>query len=232
MSTSFPQYAPRPTDPTAYTNPPATPAPAPAASAYTARQHPTLDLLVTPQQRERGESFLQEAYADGRLTHAEFEVRLDQVLGATTRRELNQAFYGLVAVPPTSQALGLHPAYRPSLVNQNAGGRTGKAMAAVAHFSVFFLWIFGPLAMYMLGTKGSYAKRQAAQAFNFQIYTLVGGLLGGFISDLLDNGLIMGIGVVGWFVLTLVGGVKASQGEEWTNPVNKHMPWKPLDERP
>lgn len=239
MSTSFPQYAPRPTDPTAYANPtvppsasePSAPATATPGYASSTPPHPTLDLLVTPQQRERGERFLQEAYADGRLTHAEFEVRLDQVLGATTRRELNQAFYGLVAVPPTSQALGLHPAYRPSLINQGADGRTGKAMAATAHFSGLFFWIFGPLVMYMLGTKGSYAKRQAAAAFNWQVYSSI-GLAGAFMVAMTTEWGVAGpLALLAWFVLTIVGGVRASQGERDTNPVSKRIPWKPLNDR-
>ncbi|WP_460740996.1 DUF1707 domain-containing protein [Mariniluteicoccus endophyticus] len=206
------------------------PTPAPVSSGATAYG---LDMLVTPAQRERAEAFLQEAYADGRLTHADFEVRLDQVLGASTRRDLNQAFYGLVAVPPTSAALGLHPAYRPSLVNQGQTGRTGKAMASLSHFSVFFLWIFGPLMMYLIGGKGTYAKREAAKAFNFQLYSF-GGLVGLGVLDAVgpgDMGWAVALGGVAWFVLTLIGGVRASQGEDWTNPVNRLMPWKPLDER-
>ncbi|GAB3703503.1 DUF4870 domain-containing protein [Mariniluteicoccus flavus] len=246
MSTQFPHYRdylerPASSDagPTAaYANPTvapsqayAEPQPQPAQAYAPAFQHPTLDLLVSTEQRERAESFLQEAYADGRLTHAEFEVRIDQVMGATNRRELNQAFYGLVQVPSTSQALGLHPAYRPSLMNQGNTGRTGKAMASLAHFSSFFTWFFGPLVMYMLGTQGSYAKRQAAQAFNFQIYTFIGGVLGGIVAGITGIDAIMAIGFVGWVVLNIVGGVKASQGEDWVNPVNKMIPWKPVSER-
>lgn len=76
-------------------------------------EHPSLRQPVTTEQRDRAENWLQEAYADGRITELEFDHRIGQVISAATRKELNEAFFGLVQVPPSSQALGVHPAYRP-----------------------------------------------------------------------------------------------------------------------
>ena len=76
-------------------------------------EHPSLKMHVTPEQRDRAESWLKEAYADGRISESEFDQRIGQVLSAVTRKELNEAFYGLVQVPTPSRALGVHPAYQP-----------------------------------------------------------------------------------------------------------------------
>lgn len=195
--------------------------------------HPSLGLAVTPEQRDRAERFLAEAYADGRLNEFEFDARMDQVLAAQSRQDLNQAFYGLVDVPATSQVLGLHPAYRPSLVNQGSDGRTGRAAAAIAHLSPFVSWIFGPLFVYLVAGKGTYAKREAAKAFNFQIISTVAFVVGGILTGILDGatGPLMGLIGVAWFVLTLIHGIKASQGEDWQNPVRKVVKWELLDEK-
>ena len=59
----------------------------------------TSDLLVTPAQRDRAVEILQEMYADGRLTHPEFDARLELALKSRTRAELNGSFDGLLARP-------------------------------------------------------------------------------------------------------------------------------------
>ncbi|WP_176451770.1 DUF1707 and DUF4870 domain-containing protein [Enemella dayhoffiae] len=221
MSTEFPQYRDYAATGTS------------SRSNYENPTVPGLGLSVSPAERDRAQGFLAEAYADGRLTEFEFDARLEQVLTANTRRELNAAFYGLVQVPSTSQALGLHPAYRPNLVNQGADGRTGRAAAAIAHFSVFFAWIFGPLFMWAIASKGSYAKQQAAKAFNFQVLASIGFVGGGILTGMTDGRTdwIMGIMWVAWLVLTIIGGAKAAKGETWQNPVTRVIPWKPLDEK-
>ena len=42
-------------------------------------EHPSLKMYVTPDQRDRAESWLKEAYADGRITELEFDTRIGQV---------------------------------------------------------------------------------------------------------------------------------------------------------
>src|SRR4029434_8992809 len=106
---------------------------------------------VTTEQRDRAESWLKEAYADGRISELEFDQRIGQVLSAVSSKDLNEAFYGLVQVPTPSRALGVHPAYQP-LVRPETRQQAGRGVAAVAHFSVFFLWLFGPGLVYALSS--------------------------------------------------------------------------------
>lgn len=186
-----------------------------------AYEHPSLTMYVTPEQRDRAEDWLKDAYADGRVSESEFDSRIGQVLGATTRKELNQAFYGLVHVPTTSSAIGLHPAYQP-LVRPETRDRAGNGVAALAHFSTFFLWLLGPAVIYALSSPGTRARREAAKAFNFTLVTffgLVGTSIAAGITNLDLFNVLGGIIFVGWIVLTIVGGAKAAQGEDWRNPV-------------
>jgi len=196
-------------------------------------EHPSLKMQVTPEQRDRAESWLKEAYADGRLSESEFDHRIGQVLTAVTRKELNEAFYGLVQVPTSSRALGVHPAYKP-LVRPETRQQAGRGAAAVAHFSVFFLWLFGPGLVYALSTPGTYARKEAAKSFNFQLISSIAfalvAILGG-ITGLDFFGWLIPFMGLGWFILTIVGGAKALQGDDWRNPIKSVIKLEVLSEK-
>jgi uncharacterized Tic20 family protein len=196
-------------------------------------EHPSLSMHVSPEQRDRAEAWLKEAYADGRISEVEFDQRIGQVLTAVTRKEMNEAFYGLVQLPTPSRALGLHPAYRP-LVHPETKERAGRGVAAFAHFSVFFLWLLGPGLVYALSTAGTYSRREAAKAFNVHVISTVAfivvAMLGG-ITDLDVFGWMMPFMGIAWLILTIVGGGKALQGEDWRNPVKKVARFEVLSEK-
>lgn len=200
----------------------------------TSYEHPSLQMRVTEVQRDRAEKWLQEAYADGRISGDDFDRRIGQVISADTRKDLNGAFYGLVHVPLPSQALGVHPAYQP-LIKPETQQRAGHGMAAVAHFSAMFSWIFGPGLIYLLATPGSYARREAAKAFNFQVvvglsFMVMGILAGTVLPDFVDA-IIFPLMWLGWLLGVVIGGAKAAQGEDWKNPVKKVVRLDVLPER-
>jgi uncharacterized Tic20 family protein len=204
-----------------------------SATQPNAYPHPSLQMNVTPEQRERAVSWLQQAYAEDRIGESELDWRLGQVLEANNRRELNQAFYGIVAVPLASQAVGLHPAYQP-LVRPEVRQQVGRGAAGFAHLSVFVLWLLGPLLVFGLSAPGSYARREAAKAFNFQLLSFLLLAGGAIINSVLPGdgfGSILGLMGVAWFVLTIVGGAKALQGEDWRNPVTRALKLQVLNEK-
>ncbi|GAA3602672.1 DUF1707 and DUF4870 domain-containing protein [Microlunatus ginsengisoli] len=198
-----------------------------------AYEHPSLRLTVTTEQRDRAEAWLKDAYADGRVSEAEFDQRMGQVLGAVTRKDLNEAFYGLVTVPVPSQALGVHPAYQP-IIRPEVRQQAGRGTAGFAHFSALFSWIVGPAIVFALSRPGSFTRKEAAKAFNFQliamiafvVVAIVGGITGLSIFDW-----IMPLMWLGWLVLTIVGGAKALQGENWRNPVKQVLKLEVLSEK-
>ncbi|MGI3783942.1 MAG: DUF1707 and DUF4870 domain-containing protein [Janthinobacterium lividum] len=195
--------------------------------------HPSLQTSVTPEQRDRAVSWLQEAYAEDRIGESELDGRLGQVLEASNRRELNQAFYGIVEVPVAARAMGLHPAYQP-LVRPEVRQQVGRGAAGFAHLSVFFLWLLGPLLVFGLSSPGSYARREAAKAFNFQLlsfFLLIGTGVVSWIVPGGGSGALVSLLGVAWFVLTIVGGAKALQGEDWRNPVTRALRLQVLSEK-
>ncbi len=195
--------------------------------------HPSLQTPVTHEQRERAVAWLQQAYAEDRIGESELDGRLGRVLDATDRRELNEAFYGLVAVPLAAQAVGLHPAYQP-LVRPELRQQAGRGAAGFAHLSVFVLWVLGPLLVFGVSSPGSYARREAAKAFNFQLLSFFLFVATGISSFVLPGdglGAVFGLMVLGWFALTVVGGAKALQGEDWRNPVTRALRLQVLSEK-
>ena len=196
-------------------------------------EHPSLTTYVTEAQRDRAESWLQEAYADRRITEAEFDHRIGQVITAVTRKDLNDAFFGLVQVPPSSRALGLHPAYQP-LVRPETRQQAGRGVAGFAHFSVFLFWILGPALVFALSSPGTYARREAAKAFNFQLISalvFVSFMVVGGITELDLFGWLVPLLGIGWLVLTIVGGAKSLQGADWKNPVKNVIKLEVLPEK-
>lgn len=196
-------------------------------------EHPNLSMYVTPEQRDRAEQWLQEAYADNRITESEFDHRIGQVIGAVTRKDLNVAFYGLVQVPMASRAMGVHSAYAP-LIRPETRQQAGHGVAAFAHFSGLVFWILGPGLVYAVSNPGSYARKEAAKAFNFQLILAVSFAtvaIAAAVTHLHVLAWLLPVLIVGGFLLTIIGGAKALQGEDWRNPAKSVLKLEVLPEK-
>lgn len=196
----------------------------------TSFEHPSLNLLVTDAQRDRAIDYLQAAYADGRLSAVELDERLGRALAARTRRDLNASLDGLMRVSPASLALAAHPAYQP-LVNQHRDGAAGRFAAGSAHFSSLMFPLVGPGVVYAVCERNTFAKRQAARAFNFQLNAIIAAIALGILGNILGVEFLSGVWTFVWFALTVVGGIKAFGGDDWQNPLMRSSRrWRPLDE--
>ncbi|MBO0811113.1 MAG: DUF1707 and DUF4870 domain-containing protein [Microlunatus sp.] len=210
-------------------------------------EHPSLSTLVTQEQRDRAADYLKAAYAEGRISEAEFDRRIGQVLASATRKDLNEAFYGLVE-PPSSRSLydtpnpyassynSYHPSYGSSLSRSPSGypAQQGSPGGALAHFSGLFTSVVGPGIGYAVSSPGSVARKESAKAFNFQLVALIGLVVGGVLQGITHSGVIgfiVGLGWVAWVVLSILGGVKAARGENWNNPVTKAVKLHVLPEK-
>ncbi len=178
--------------------------------------HPTLALPLTDEQRDRSVDYLQHAYAQGRLAKYEFDERLHLVLVATNRAELNQAFVGLANIPVV-------PVARKPLLDTSAQGRTGRTMAAVAHWSALATWVLGPAVVYAVSPARSFARKEAAKAVNLQLLFLLLSVAAMLAPEFLE-GYLMFVVALGWLGSTVVGGLKAHRGIAWRNPVQRVLP--------
>lgn len=220
-------------------------------------EHPSLRIPVTAEQRDRAADYLKAAYAQGRISEAEFDRRIGLVLSAATRKDLNDAFYGLIE-PSTSSASSAYGsgayasnAYAPgpfgpsSPFNSIGTSLTSAAQnlptlqqattgGALAHFSGLFTSIIGPGIGYAVSQPGSVTRRESAKAFNFQLIALIAMVIGSVLQGVTHMhliGLLVGFGWVAWVVLTVLGGIHAAHGENWTNPVSKVVKFNALSEK-
>lgn len=192
-------------------------------------QDPSLDWAVTPDQRNRAESYLQAAYAEGRVSGDEFEDRISKVLTAHSRRDLNEAFAGLVRIGPGPNL------YTPTTYSGGASlvrsGSEPTVGGAIAQFSALATWVVGPGLIAAATKKGSPAYREAAKAFNATISATVVWVVLGIVHQIIPwFDWLNGLAAVLWVVFMIVGGIKAAHGEDWTNPFTKWIPIHLLDD--
>jgi uncharacterized Tic20 family protein len=119
---------------------------------------------------------LQDAYAEGRLEHDEFDMRMHLAMTAKTRRDLAAVTHDLTPAPALEAAA---KAEAPPTGEE-------RLVAAVAHASGYPTLFVAPLVLMLwYGRKSAYVRRHAAEAVNFQLTVLlvtivtfgVGGLL-------------------------------------------------------
>lgn len=95
-----------------------------------------------------------------------------------------------------------------------------KTMGMLAHLLGIFTGFVGPLVMYLMqkDTKGK-ALENAKHALNFQLTLLIGYLIGIVLILIIIGMLVIwAVGVIG-FIFTIIGTVKAAQGEVYTYPL-------------
>lgn len=196
------------------------------------------DAAVDEPLRDRAERFLHEAFRDGRLNAAEFERRFTTVMNASRRSQVNQALEGiparvssaLAAVSDRFSSSGQGRKLPPLPASMAQMGTTG---ATAAHLSGLVTSIFGPLVAYSLARPGSYMRREAAKAFNFQLVAGVSFVVVAIVAGIIDFGGLVALAWLAWFGSTIYGGVRAASGRDWVNPVNriKHLAPLPIDGR-
>lgn len=109
----------------------------------------------------------------------------------------------------------------------------GTGMALLAHLSPFLTWLIGPAVIWALSAKGSYTRREAAKAFNWQLLAFVIGMVVSALGWIIpgDGNPVAGVWTAIWVVMTVIGAVMASRGAEWSNPIRRLVPLEVLSER-
>ncbi|HEY8456998.1 MAG TPA: DUF1707 and DUF4870 domain-containing protein [Actinopolymorphaceae bacterium] len=180
-------------------------------------------LRVSDAERERAVDLLQQAYAEGRIDHAELDSRIGTALGAVSRADLAAALRGLPLrdsgvreVAPVPSASG-HPV-RPSGVE--------RSWALFAHWSgVFSLFLIPLIIALTKGRESRFVRKQAWEATNFHL-TYVGANIAVGVATALTFGLagllFLPLALV-WLVLTGIGGLSAAVGNQWRYPWNVRL---------
>lgn len=130
--------------------------------------HAVGDLRVSDAERESVIERLQDAYAEGRIDHEEFDLRTHLAMTAKTRGDLSGLTADLAPAPWPGGGKGA-----PWEV-QGAPTGEDRMLAAAAHAVAVPTLFVGPLVLMLLsGKRSEYVRRHAAEAVNFQITLLL-----------------------------------------------------------
>lgn len=135
----------------------------------TTSEVPATALRVTQAERDQVVDLLKDAYADGRLDHDEFELRVHLAMTAKTRGELAVLPADLKPMPAATTGGG-----RRTDAAIVASDGNDRMLAALAHGSGYLFSFVGPLLFLLLGTRNrEFVRRHAAAALNFQLTVLL-----------------------------------------------------------
>ncbi|WP_312881709.1 DUF1707 and DUF4870 domain-containing protein [Actinomadura alba] len=124
------------------------------------------EMRASNAEREPVIEHLKQAYAEGRLDHGEFDLRVHLAMTAKTRAELAAITRDLV--PPVA------PAHRPDVWTGPEPTGEDRMLAAAAHAAGGLTTFVGPLVLLLLsGKRSEYVRRHAAEALNFQLTLLL-----------------------------------------------------------
>lgn len=104
-----------------------------------------------------------------------------------------------------------------------------RTWAGAAHWgalvaSVVALAFLGPLLVLLLkGRESAFVRRNAVESLNFQLSVLIYGVVSVVLCLVLVGFLLLAALGVAWLVLTIIGAVRASSGEEFRYPLTIRM---------
>ncbi|WKN47240.1 DUF4870 domain-containing protein [Nocardioides sp. Arc9.136] len=126
------------------------------------------------------------------------------------------------------QPPGGQPPYQP----YQGGGPMNpdeRTWGGAAHWSALIgafvaMAFLGPLlVMLVKGNQSGYVRAQAVESLNFQLSILIYGLVSFVLVFVLIGFLLLPIVGIAWLVLTIIGSVKASNGELYRYPLTIRM---------
>lgn len=99
-----------------------------------------------------------------------------------------------------------------------------KNWAVIGHLSAFIQFVgipafLGPLVVWLIRKDDPFAADQAKEALNFNLSILIYLILSGLAILLLVGLILLPIVLIGWFVLTIVAAVNASNSVAYRYPL-------------
>ena len=106
--------------------------------------------------------------------------------------------------------------------DERTWGMLAHLSALVAAFVA--LSFLGPLiVMLTQGNRSQFVRRQAVEALNFQITIYIAGIISALLLFVLIGFLLLPIVGIAWLVFTIIGAMKANNGEDYRYSVNLRL---------
>lgn len=132
--------------------------------------------------------------------------------------------------PYGQQPSGWQPGGQLSAADRTWGGAAHWSALVAAFIALAFL---GPLLVLLVRSDSPWVRRQAVESLNFQLSIIIYGIVGGVLA-LVVVFLTVGIALLlvvplalaaaaFWLVFTIIGAVRASNGEDYRYPLTIRM---------
>jgi len=131
--------------------------------------------------------------------------------------------------PPTQNPYGQQPPYAPQ---PGAGGLTPdeRTWGGAAHWGALLaalvggLAFLGPLLVLLIkGNESQWVRRQSVESLNFQISILIYAIVSAILIIVLVGFILLPLVGIFWLIFTIIGSVKASNGEDYRYPLTIRM---------
>ena len=98
-----------------------------------------------------------------------------------------------------------------------------KTLGVLSHLSGFVVFLgipslFGPLVVWLFNRHNPHVEFHAREALNFNISIAIYGIVSAVLILAVVGVIMLPAVLIGWFVLTIVAAVKASDGEYYQYP--------------
>lgn len=124
---------------------------------------------------------------------------------------------------PSGEQPGQVPVYQGGLTpDERTWGGAAHWSALIAAFVA--LAFIGPLiVMLTKGNESPYIRRQAVESLNFQLSIMIYGIVSFVLVFVLVGFLLLPIVGLSWLIFTIIGSMKAANGEEYRYPLTIRM---------
>lgn len=137
--------------------------------------------------------------------------------------------------PPAPSPYGQQPQYAqqpPYAPQQGTGALTPdeRTWGGAAHWTALIAGLFGGLSflgplivMLVKGNDSPWIRRQSVESLNFQISIMIYAIVSAILIIALVGLILLPIVGIFWLVFTIIGSVKASNGEDYRYPLTIRM---------
>jgi uncharacterized protein len=130
--------------------------------------------------------------------------------------------------PPAQNPYGQQPPYAQQ---PGTGGLTPdeRTWGGAAHWSalvaaLFALSFLGPLLVFLIkGNESPWIRRQSVESLNFQLSVLIYGIVSAVLLLVLVGFILLPLVGLFWLIFTIIGSVKAGNGEDYRYPLTIRM---------
>lgn len=124
--------------------------------------------------------------------------------------------WGAPPPPASPQGYGAWPGGYPPATGPTSDDTT---WAVLAHLSYFVIGLIAPLVIYLVKKDSPFARRQAAEAFNFHVTLVLASIVSAVLMLVIIGFVLIFVVLIGGAVLSVIAAVRSGRGEDYRYPL-------------